>query len=105
MVGDNSLTDPVEAGRLEDETAASTTDDSASLSGRVFEVPYNTVVVADGTETEHSPILFPVPHIGQRDGDSDASRSLLSNEAYVYDLPAHPPTPPVMPIITTSLIL
>ena len=57
MVGDDSLTGPVVAGRL-DETTASTTDDSASLSGSVF----NTVVVADGRETEHSPILFPVPH-------------------------------------------
>ena len=48
MVGDDSLTGPVVAGRL-DETTASTTDDSASLSGRVFEVPCDTVVVADGT--------------------------------------------------------
>ena len=60
--------------------AASTTDDSASLRGSVFEVPCNTVVVADGRETEHSPILFPVPHSDQRDG------SLLSSEACVYDL-------------------
>ena len=38
-----------------DETTASTTDDSASLSGSVFEVPCNTVVnVADGRETQHS---------------------------------------------------
>ena len=62
--------------------AASTTDDSASLRGSVFEVPCNTVVVADGRETEHSPILFPVPHSDQR----DASGSLLSSEACVYDL-------------------
>ena len=54
VVGDDSLTGPVVAGRL-DETTASTTDDSASLSGSVF----NTVVVADGSETEHSPIFFP----------------------------------------------
>ena len=94
VVGDDSLTGPVIAGRL-DETTASTTDDSASLSGSVF----STVVVADGRETEHSPILFPVPHSDQR----DASGSLLSSEAYVYDLSAHPPTPPVIPIITTSI--
>ena len=60
-------------------------DDSASLSGSVLEVPCNTVVVADGRETEHSPILFPVPYSDQR----DASGSLLSREAYVYDLSAH----------------
>ena len=100
MVGDDSLTGPVVAGRL-DETTASTTDDSTSvsLSGSVFEVPCNTVVVADGRETQHSPILFPVPHSDQR----DASGSLLSSEAYVYDLSAHPPPPPVIPIITTSI--
>ena len=78
---------------------ASTTDDSASLSGSVFDVPCNTVVVADGRETENSPILFPVPHSDQR----DASGPLLSGEACVYDLSAHPPTPPVIPIITTSI--
>ena len=61
------------------ETAASTRDDSTSLSGSVFEVHCNTGVVADGRETEH--ILFPVPHSDQR----DASGSLLSSEAYVYD--------------------
>ena len=61
VVGDDSLTGQVVAGRL-DETTASTTDDSASLSGSVVEVPCNTVVVADGRETEHNPILFPVPH-------------------------------------------
>ena len=96
VVGDDSLTGPVIAGRL-DETTASTTDDSASLSGSVF----STVVVADGRETEHSPILFPVPHSDQK----DASGSLLSSEAYVYDLSAHPPTPPVIPIITTSIYI
>ena len=62
-------------------------------------MPCNTVVVADGRETEHSPILFPVPHSDQR----DALGSLLSSEAYVYDLSAHPPTPPVIPITTTSM--
>ena len=79
VVGDDSLTGPVVAGRL-DETTASTTDDSTSvsLSGSVSEVPCNTVVVADGRETQHSPILFPVPHSDQR----DASGSLLSSEAY-----------------------
>ncbi|KAL5509781.1 hypothetical protein EMCRGX_G005205 [Ephydatia muelleri] len=46
VVGDDSLTGQVVAGRL-DETTASTTDDSASLSGSVVEVPCNTVVVAD----------------------------------------------------------
>ena len=45
-------------------------------------MPCNTVVVADGRETEHSPILFPVPHSDQR----DASGSLLSSEACAYDL-------------------
>ena len=78
VVGDDSLTGPVVAGRL-DETTASTRDDSTSLSGSVFEVHWNTVVVADSRETEHS--LFPVPHSDQR----DASGSLLSSEAYVYD--------------------
>ena len=58
------MTGPVVAGRL-DETTASTRDDSASLSGSVFEVHCNTGVVADGRETEH--ILFPVPHSDQRD--------------------------------------
>ena len=72
---------------------------SASLSGSVFEVPCNTVVVADGRETEHSPILFPVQYSDQR----DASGSLLSSEACVYDLSAHPPTSPVILIITTSI--
>ena len=57
------------------------------------------VVVADGRETGHSPILFPVPHSNQR----DASGSLLSSEACVYDLSAHPPTAPVIPIITHPL--
>ena len=71
VVGDDNLTG--------DETTASTTDDSASLSGSVFEVPCNTVVVADGRETEHSPILFNVPHSDRR----DASGSLLSSEAYM----------------------
>ena len=47
---------------------ASTSDDSASLSGSDFEVPCNTVVVTDGRKTEHRPILFPVPHSDQRDG-------------------------------------
>ena len=70
-----------------------------SLSRMVFEVPCNMVIVADGTETEHSPILFPKLHSNQR----YASGSLLSSEAYVYDLSAHPTTPPVMPIITTSI--
>ena len=93
QVGVVSSTGPVVAGRL-DETAASTRDDSTSLSGSVFEVHCNTGVVADGRETEH--ILFPVPHSDQR----DASGSLLSSEACVYDLSAHPPTPPVIPIIT-----
>ena len=60
VVGDDSLTGPVVAGRL-DETTASTTDDSASLSGSVFEVHCNAVVVADGRETVH--VLFPLPHI------------------------------------------
>ena len=62
-------------------------------------MPCNMVIVADGTETEHSPILFPKLHSNQR----YASGSLLSSEAYVYDLSAHPTTPPVMPIITTSI--
>ena len=62
---------------------ASTSDDSASLSGSDFEVSCNTIVVTDGRKTEHRPILFPVPHSDQRDG------SLLSSEAYVYDLSAH----------------
>ena len=62
-VGDDSLTGPVVAGRL-DETAASTRDDSASLSGSVFELHCNMVVVADGRETEH--VLFPV-HIAIRE--------------------------------------
>ena len=58
VVGDDSLTGPVVAGRL-DETTASTTDDSASLSGSVVEVPCNTVVVADGRETEQALFCFP----------------------------------------------
>ena len=40
-------------------------------------MPCNTVVVADGREAEHSPILIPVPHSDQ----TDASGSLLSSEA------------------------
>ena len=29
-------------------------------------MPCNTVVVADGTETEHSPNLFPIPYSGHQ---------------------------------------
>ena len=66
VVGDDTLTGPVVAGRLEKRTA-STTDDSASLSGSVFEVPCNTVVVADERETEHSPIFCFPYHIAIRE--------------------------------------
>ncbi|WP_196301704.1 hypothetical protein, partial [Streptococcus pneumoniae] len=54
VVGDDILTCPVVAGRL-DETMASTTEQmiALALSGSVFEVPCNTSVVADGRETEH----------------------------------------------------
>ena len=62
-------------------------------------MPCNTVVVADGRETENSPILFPVPHSDQR----DASGSLLSSEACVYDLSSTYTTTAVIPIITTSI--
>ena len=64
LVGDDSLTGPVVARRL-DETTASTTDDSASLSGSVFEVPCNTVVVADGRELSIALFCFPY-HIAIR---------------------------------------
>ena len=76
VVGDDSLTGPLVAGRL-DETTASTRYDSASLSGSVFEVHCNTVVVADGRESDH--ILFPVPHSDQR----DASGSLFRDVALI----------------------
>ena len=58
-------------------------------------MPCNTVVVADGRETENSPILFPVPHSVHQGHCCPVKR--------VYDLSAHPPTPPVIPIITTSI--
>ena len=56
----------------------------------------NTVVVA-----KLSIVLFCFPyHIADR---RDASGSLLSSETYVYDISAHAATPPVIPIITTSI--
>ena len=61
VVGDDSLTGPVVAGRL-DETTASTKDDSASLSGSVYELPCNTVVVADQMEGKLSIALFCFPY-------------------------------------------
>ena len=67
VVGDDNLTGPVVAGRL-DETTASTTDDSASLSGSAFEVPCNTVVVADQMVGKLSIALFCFPyHIAIRE--------------------------------------
>ena len=101
VVGDDSLTGPVVVGRL-DETTASTTDDSTSvsLSGSVFEVPAIRSLLLMVGKLSIALFCF-LYHIAIR--EMRQGHCCPVKRMHVYDSSAHPPPPPVIPIITTSI--